>query len=137
MVYYLDLVTGQVILEGEGEDLHESDDDPEDGLENDVPRRNETTRLYIDPPDHEEEISWMEDFVDGWDGEPSAGVTKLSEALEQENPTEPCREVLRQFPEDRDRWFLYRSGRIRERIDGWIDENGVHSTEPPPWKVGP
>ena len=35
---------------------------------------------------------------------------------------------------ERDRWFLFRSGRIHDAIDAWLEEHGVRSTEPPPWK---
>lgn len=132
LLYYLDLVTGQVILEGEGEDTLENDDDLEDDLENGAHRK-ETTRLYIDPPDLDQEISWMEDFVDGWQGA-DGPIAKLRTALDEDDPVEAFREVLRHFPEDRERWFLYRSGCIHGLIEAWLTANEVRSTEPPPWK---
>src|SRR6185436_12559561 len=110
-------------------------EDLEDDLENGaVAHRNETTRLYIEPPDLDQEIAWMEDFVDGWEGADGPVIDKLRTAIDEDDPTEAFREVLRQFPEDRDRWFLYRSVCIHDLIEAWLEANEVRSTEPPPWK---
>ena len=133
LVYYLDLVTGQVVLEGEGEDTLEDEDDVEDDVENEGARRNETTRLYIEPPGPEEEAEWMDDFVEeAKEADPSVR-DRLREALDRPDPTEAFREFLRHHAEERDRWFLYRSDRIHEAIDSWLDSNEVQSIEPPPW----
>ncbi len=134
LVYYLDLVTGQVVLEGEGEDSLESDGDLDEEMENASTRRNETTRLYIEPPSEDDEAAWMVDFVDETTEGDALVLGHLKEALEQGDPTDAFREVLRQHPEERDRWFLYRSDRIHEVIEDWLVANEVRSTEPPPWQ---
>src|SRR5512134_1509914 len=66
LVYYLDLVTGQVVLEGEGEEAAFEDDDDllEEETREDGSARDRTTRLYIVPPGEDEEIDWMESFVE-------------------------------------------------------------------------
>ncbi len=134
LVYHLDLVTGQVVLEGEGEDLIERDDDNED-IDTDAPRRKETTRLAIVPPGPEDEIVWMEDFVEEAEKADAAVLDRLKDALVADDPIDAFREVLRQHSTERDSWFLYRSDRIHEVIESWLEANGVRSTERPPWEA--
>ncbi len=137
LVYYLDLVTGQVVLEGEGEEADFGDDEDlaEDELEPEAPPREETTRLYIEPPVEDEEIGWMEDFVEEGESLESAVREKLLDALDAADPIEAFRESLRLHPAERDRWFFYRTERLHEAVDAWLDANGVHPAEPPPWRA--
>jgi len=135
LVYHLDLVTGQVVLEGEGEDLIEGDDDIDGDINTDAPRRNETTRLTIEPPGPQDEVVWMEDFVDEAENVDATVLDRLKVALAADDPLESFREVLRQNPTERDIWFLYRSDRIHEVIENWLEANGVRSTERPPWEA--
>lgn len=136
LVYYLDLVTGQVVLEGEGEEgAFENDEDLlEDGADGEQPARKETTRLYIDPPNVEDEIDWMLDFADRSDAAPAEVLEALRAALDSDEGAEAFREVLRHHATERDRWFLYRSERLHEVVDAWIDANQIHCADPPPWK---
>lgn len=137
LVYYLDLVTGQVVLEGEGEEAaFEGDDDlsDDDGAE-DVPIREETTRLFIEPPDEDEETTWMEDFVDEANDLDPAVAAKLRSALDESSPLIAFRDALRGHAAERDRWFLYRTERLHEAVDAWLDANNVHAAEPPPWRA--
>ena len=66
LVYYLDLVTGQIVLEGEGEDAHFDDDaEMEDAVEEDAAPRAETTRLYVVSFTDDDELDWMDEFIEG------------------------------------------------------------------------
>lgn len=136
LVYYLDLVTGQVVLEGEGEEG--GFEDGEDLLDEDAPEeapvREETTRLYIEPPGEDEETTWMEDFVDEAEDLEAEIAGALRSALDADDPVNAFREALRGRPEERDRWFLYRADRLHEAVDAWLDANNVHAAEPPPWR---
>ncbi len=137
LVYYLDLVTGQVVLEGEGEEAGFEDDDDllEDNGKENGPPRELTTRLYIEPPDEEEESGWMESFVVESDDLDAAVVAKLTEALDSPGPVNAFRDALRADAAARDRWFLYRADRLHETVDAWLDANNVHAAEPPPWRA--
>ncbi len=136
LVYYLDLVTGQVVLEGEGEEAEF--EDGEDLLDEDAPDeapvREKTTRLYIEPPGEDEETTWMEDFVDESDDLDAEVGGKLHAALEVADPVNAFREALRGHAVERDRWFLYRADRLHEAVDAWLDANSVHAADPPPWR---
>jgi hypothetical protein len=136
LVYYLDLVTGQVVLEGEGEEAEFEDDNDlldDDGRE-DAPSRKATTRLYIDPPDEEDEVDWMVGFVEEADDLDPGILGKLRESLDGPAPLNAFRDELRADEAARDRWFLYRTERLHETVDAWLDANHVHCAEPPPWR---
>ena len=136
LVYYLDLVTGQVVLEGEGEEaeFEDGDDLMDEDAPDEAPVREETTRLYIEPPGADEETTWMEDFVDEADDLDAEVAAKLHAALEVEDPVNAFRDALRGHAAERDRWFLYRADRLHEAVDAWLDANNVHAAEPPPWR---
>src|SRR5262245_44292126 len=135
LVYYLDRVTGQVVLEGEGEDEIDDDDDlPEDSTP-EAPPRDDTTRIYIEPLDPDELLSWMRDFLgDSKKGLNPALRERLLQAVEMREPQGAIREILDGNAEIRDRWFAYRSERLHETMDAWLDANDVSVVEPPPWK---
>jgi len=134
LVYYLDRVTGQVVLEGEGEDEFDDDDDLVDDSASEASPRDDTTRIYIDPPDTDDLLSWMRDFLgDSKSPDPSTRE-RLLRAVELREPQAAIREILDGNAEVRDRWFAYRSDRLHETMDAWLDANDVSVTDPPPWK---
>lgn len=136
LVYYLDLVTGDVVLEGEGEADSGDGEGMEDDMEEVVPiRRDQSTRLYVEPPDPETEIDWMTAFVKGAQGVEADVAGKLNAALNADDPIDAFREVLRSHAAERDQWFLFRSDRIHETIEVWLHDNAVKASEPPPWKA--
>ena len=134
LVYFIDLVTGQVILEGEGEDAIDDEDEVGEDVEGAASGRGVSTRLYVEAHDPDVEADWMADFVTEAHDLDAAVIEQLRIALDDADPLETIREVLRNHATERDRWFLFRSGRIHDAIDTWLEENGVRSTEPPPWK---
>jgi hypothetical protein len=135
IVYYLDRVTGQVVLEGEGEDLFEDDDELLDDVStSDGPLRNDTTRLYIEPPDADEELSWLHEFLRETEELDPEIRERLEETEDDDDSDDAARYVLRDHPEIRQRWFAYRTERMHEAMEAWLDANEVRFTEPPPWR---
>lgn len=134
LLYYLDLVTGQVILDGEGEEDDFEGDENELLEEVDEPAsRDESTRLYIEPPTPDDELAWMEEFVDE-SGELEAEIqSKFREVLEREN-LDAFRDALRGHADVRERWFVYRSDRLHDAIDAWLGVNDVNASDSPPWR---
>jgi hypothetical protein len=138
IVYYLDLVTGKVYIEGEGED--DDFDEEEDFSANRVVATTEpvahddSTRAYARPMTTEVKLEWMERFLaekdSGLDEETRA---KLKQAFESENPAEALSAFLRQADEARDVWYLYRSDRLHEYMQAWLDEHEITPIDPPPW----
>ena len=134
LVYYLDLVTGQVVLEGEGED-DRVDDDTEmaDAIEDDAATRPETTRLYVVSFTDEDELDWMDEFIEG-DEELSADLKERLLDIAAQGPPQKFKGALRQHGEVRDRWFRFRSERLHEVMNAWLDAHTVSAAAPPPWK---
>jgi hypothetical protein len=130
---YLDGITGHVVLEGEGEEDEDELDDlalPSVAVGS---RRSDPTRLPIRPPGPEKKIEWMKAFiaVGGYDAEVIRG---LERGVAAEDPPEVLSQVLNDNPEVRDAWYLYRTDRLREMIEEWLEANGIEAVTPPPWK---
>jgi hypothetical protein len=135
LVYYMDLVTGEVLLEGEGEGeaFDEDKDLLDDAGETATAVRPATTRLYVEPPDADEELSWMDDFVEGSPDLDDDTREALRGVLDQNAP-DAFRDALRDLVEVKDKWFLYRSDRLHQAIDDWLEKRGVQGNKPAPWK---
>jgi hypothetical protein len=127
LVYYLDSVTGHVLLEGEGEE-DEFDDSA------DAPQRDDVTHVYIAPLTTAQKIDWVKRFLDeSADLDPEFS-SALKEALAVDNAKEAITEVLHRHPEGSDRWYLFRLDRLREVIEEWLDANEIAVVDPPPWR---
>jgi hypothetical protein len=137
-VAYLDGVTGHVLLEGEGEEAEDLEDDEAAEVKvlgGPAPRRREDpTRIRVEPPDLETKIDWMTEFLEITPGLDALVVVQLSEALASDDPANAAGEVLKQNPAVRDAWYLFRSERLHELIDDWLEASGVESVDPPPWR---
>ena len=128
LVYYLDRVTGQVVLEGEGED------DFDDLSSSESPTRNDSTRIYVESPDSVELLAWMRDFVRDTEDLDAEIRGKLQEAVKAPEPVPAIRQILNDAAEIRDRWFAYRSDRLHEAMNAWLDTNDISPVARPPWK---
>lgn len=135
LVYYLDLVTGHVELEGEGEadDFEDDDDHYELRASAADPPGDDSTRARIAPLDTASKLEWMRRFIDESADLPSAARDGLREAMVAEEPAPAISAVLREHDEARDRWYLYRSEQLRLRMKRWLGERGVVPIDPPPW----
>jgi hypothetical protein len=135
LVYYVDLVDGHVVLEGEGEE-NDFDEDDEQYNVNPTPAASpgsDKTRAYIDTLTVDVKLGWIERFIaETEDLEPELR-TKLNEALDSDEPAPRIIEALRESPEGKDRWYLYRADCLHDMIGDWLERNGVTTTNPPPW----
>jgi hypothetical protein len=137
LVYYLDLVSGHVVLDGEGEEDAFDDDD-----ENFVsaisatrgPSGPDRTRAYIERLTTDTKIEWIEEFLQVEPGLEAAFTAALRAALDEDDPTDTVAELLVANPDAKDRWYRYRRDRLQERIDGWLVEHEVAFVDPPPWR---
>jgi hypothetical protein len=135
LVYYLDRVSGQVVLVGEGgDDFDDGQDVIDDASLPDAAARNDITRIYIESPDSVELLLWMRDFLRDTDDLEAEIRGRLQEAVAVPEPVPAIRQVLDEAGEVRDRWYGYRSDRLHEAIKAWLDANDVSPVDPPPWK---
>ncbi len=134
MIYYLDLVDGHVILEGEGEEADDEDDDyPVNAASASPSRSDDGTRAYIEPLSTETKIAWVERFIQETNDLDPELLAKLNSALESDDPAQGIIDALREDPEGKDRWYLYRADRLHDLIDDWLAQNEIAPTNSPPW----
>jgi hypothetical protein len=134
LTYYVDLVTGQVILDGEGEDAHfDEDDEMDDAVPEEAAPRGETTRLYVVSFTDDDEMDWMDEFIEGDDAMAAELKETLSDLVAM-GPPQKFKDELRQHEAVRARWFLFRSERLHEVMDAWMEANKISPATPPPWK---
>ena len=135
LVYYLDRVSGQIVLVGEGgDDFDDEQDVIDDASLPDAAARNDITRIYIESPDSVELLLWMRDFLRDTDDLEAEIRGRLQEAVDVPEPVPAIRQVLDEAGEVRDRWYGYRSDRLHKAIKAWLDTNDVSPVDPPPWK---
>jgi hypothetical protein len=104
-----------------------------DAVEDDAATRPETTRLYVVSFTNDDELDWMDEFIEG-DEELSAELKEKLLDVVAQGPPQKFKDELRQHGEIRDRWFRFRSERLHEVMDAWLDEHKVSAATPPPWK---
>jgi len=131
--YYLDLITGQVVLEGEGEDAEFDDDAEIDSAVDPESPRKETTRIYVETFTVDDELDWMDEFIEGEEGISAELKDRFGE-LVASTGGDGFRDELRHHAEIRDRWFLFRSERLHEIMEAWLAEHQINCATPPPWK---
>jgi hypothetical protein len=129
LTHFLDRITGHVVLEGEGEE-----DDFDDTVAVGSQALEDRTRLSIEPVKTAQKIDWIKRFLDETTDLEPEFRDELKKALAAENVAAALTEVLHQSAEGSDRWYLYRTDRLRELIEDWLEGNGVAVANPPPWK---
>ena len=134
LTYYVDLVTGQVILDGEGEDAHfDEDAEMDDAVPGAAAPGGEPTRLYVVSFTDDDEIDWMDEFIEGDDAIAAELKETLSDLVAL-GPPQKFKDELRQHADVRARWFLFRSERLHEVMNAWMESNKISPASPPPWK---
>lgn len=89
--------------------------------------------LRVDPVSSREQYRWMERFI--------ATVQevefqrKLQRAIDGKGAFRRFKDVLSGFPVDRERWFTFRSERLRACMDSWLEAHGIRSVDRPKWRV--
>ena len=138
LVYCMDLVTGYVTLEGEGEDS-ESDQDDEHFDAHAVfsrPLDDSSLRPRIHALVVETKVRWMERFVDEAEEVDADVRERLREGMQADDVPSALSAILNAHTDVRDAWYLFRSNRGRENIESWLKQQGVTPAEPPPWRNG-
>jgi hypothetical protein len=136
LLHYLDRITGHVLLEGEGEeDSFERDETSYDrGGATARARPEDTTRVRVPTLTTEQKLEWVGRFVDDSpDLDPEVSAN-LAGALVTDNPVHSVLEVLNANPEVKESWYLYRTERLHETVERWVEEQEIVVSTPPPWK---
>ncbi len=89
--------------------------------------------LRVDPVSSREQYRWMERFIVTVEEGPFR--QKLQQAIDGKGAFRRFKDVLMSFPVDRERWFQFRSERLRTCMEGWLEAQGVVAVARPEWEV--
>ena len=95
----------------------------------------DTNYLRIDPVGSREQYSWMERFIPMVDDVEIR--TKLARAIDGKGAFRRFKDVLMGYAADRERWFLFRSERLRTFMEAWLSAHAIRATPRPAWVEGP
>jgi hypothetical protein len=91
--------------------------------------------LRIDPVSSREQYRWMERFIPMIDeGELRQ---KLAQAIDGKGAFRRFKDVLMSFGPERERWFTFRSERLRTFMEAWLSAHAIKAIERPQWADGP
>lgn len=89
--------------------------------------------LRIDPVSSREQYRWMERFIATVE-EPELR-RRLNISIDGKGAFRRFKDALVGHPIDRERWFAFRSERLRSCMESWLTAHGIHSVERPTWHV--
>ena len=89
--------------------------------------------LRIDPVSSREQYRWMERFIDSV--EDTSLKRQLQQAIDGKGAFRRFKDVLMSHPVDRERWFAFRSERLRSCMEAWLEAHGIKPVERPEWRV--
>lgn len=93
----------------------------------------DSTYLRVDPVSSREQYRWMERFIATVEEGPLR--TKLLQSIDGKGAFRRFKDVLMSFPVDRERWFTFRSERLRTCMESWLEAQGVEAMARPEWEV--
>jgi hypothetical protein len=93
----------------------------------------DNTYLRVDPVSSREQYRWMERFIATVEEGPLR--QKLLQSIDGKGAFRRFKDVLVAFPVDRERWFTFRSERLRTCMESWLEAQGVEVVDRPEWQV--
>ncbi|HLV26727.1 MAG TPA: UPF0158 family protein [Gemmatimonadales bacterium] len=115
---WLDLDSGEVLLVAAYGDAEDYPDEPKvEDLEN------STRHLFVPPVSSDEAFDWMVRFAENVaDGRVSR---ELLDSLQKRRPFRSFKDVLLNFPPEREAWFEFQRVRLAEAAEGWLEAQGI------------
>jgi len=90
--------------------------------------------LRIDPVSSREQYRWMERFIPMVDDPVLRG--KLAQAIDGKGAFRRFKDVLMSYGPDRERWFTFRSERLRTFMEAWLSAHAIKAIPRPQWADG-
>jgi hypothetical protein len=87
--------------------------------------------VKIEPASSREQYKWMERFVVGVEDE--ALRERLVIAIDGKGAFRRFKDVLLNYPAERERWFSFRSGLLHWHMQVWIEREEIEPVEAAPW----
>ena len=94
---------------------------------------NDRRYIRIDPVSSREQYRWMERFIATVE-EPELR-RRLANAIDGKGAFRRFKDALMNHPVDRERWFAFRSERLRACMESWLNAHGIRSVDRPTWDV--
>ena len=91
--------------------------------------------LRIDPVSSREQYRWMERFIPMVDDPELRG--KLAHAIDGKGAFRRFKDVLMTYSADRERWFAFRSERLRTFMEAWLNAHAIQAVPRPGWSDEP
>ncbi len=91
--------------------------------------------LRIDPVSSREQYRWMERFIPMVDDTELRG--KLGHAIDGKGAFRRFKDVLMTYAADRERWFAFRSERLRTFMEAWLNAHAIQAVPRPGWSDNP
>lgn len=95
----------------------------------------DTNYLRIDPVSSREQYRWMERFIPMVDEPELRG--KLAHAIDGKGAFRRFKDVLMTYSADRERWFAFRSERLRTFMEAWLNAHAIQAVPRPGWSDTP
>jgi Uncharacterised protein family (UPF0158) len=93
------------------------------------------TYLRIDPVSSREQYRWMERFIPMVEDNDLRG--KLTNAIDGKGAFRRFKDVLMSYGAEREKWFAFRSERLRTFMEAWLSAHAIHATPRPQWVEAP
>jgi hypothetical protein len=87
--------------------------------------------LRIDPVSSREQYRWMERFIPMV--EDLELKDKLTQAIDGKGAFRRFKDVLMSYGADREKWFTFRSERLRTFMEAWLSAHAIHILPRPQW----
>jgi hypothetical protein len=87
--------------------------------------------LRVDPVSSREQYRWMERFIPMV--EDLELRAKLAQAIDGKGAFRRFKDVLMSYAADREKWFTFRSERLRTFMEAWLGAHAIRATPRPQW----
>ncbi|MEZ4259014.1 MAG: UPF0158 family protein [Polyangiaceae bacterium] len=91
--------------------------------------------LRIDPVSSREQYRWMERYIPMVDD--LTLREKLAHAIDGKGAFRRFKDVLMSYGPERERWFTFRSERLRTFMEAWLTAHAIKAVPRPTWAEGP
>ena len=91
--------------------------------------------LRIDPVSSREQYRWMERYIPMVE-DPEL-VSKLTQAIDGKGAFRRFKDVLMAYGPERERWFSFRSERLRIFMEAWLSAHALNPVARPVWAAEP
>jgi hypothetical protein len=93
----------------------------------------DSSYLLVDPVSSREQYRWMERYIVTVE-EPELN-RKLAASIDGKGAFRRFKDVLMSYPVDRERWFTFRSERLRMAMQAWLEAHDLEATPREQWEV--